>query len=133
MRSPFLQKLKSDAIEFYMKILSEKNRNDTLPRDDYRQLAETSLTLLGGIPPGGVRWKKPGAVHKARFMGNGLYSNIMFAFQEAFGYDADDIATLRRFSLFNVLLYVPHFLTVGVGADAPFNELEFYKQLCKIY
>ena len=28
----------------------------------------------------GVIWKKPGAVHKARFMAKSLYSNVMYAF-----------------------------------------------------
>ena len=86
---------------------------------------------MGGIPPGGVSWKKPGANHKARFMANGLYSNVMFAFQDVLEYDADTVAGLRRFVVFNVLFYVPHFLSAGVGADAPFNDLQFYKKLCK--
>ena len=131
LRSPLLLDLKTKAIDYYMKILSVKNRNDVLPRDDYRQLAETSLMLLGGIPPGGVTWKKPGAVHKARFMANSLYSNVMYAFQDVLGYDADDIAALRRFVVFNVLLYVPHFLSAGVGSDAPFNDLKLFKLISK--
>ena len=130
-RSPFLQKLKSDATEFYEKVFTEKHRNQTLPRDDYRELAESSLILLGGIPPGGISWKKPGPVHKARFMANGLYSNKMFAFQEVLDYDVEDVAALRRFVLFNVHLYAPKFLSAGVGADAPINDLVFFKPLCK--
>ena len=130
-RSPFVQKLKSDATEFYEKVFTEKHRNQTLPRDNYRELAESSLILLGGIPPGGISWKKPGPVHKARFMANGLYSNKMFAFQEVLDYDVEDVSALRRFVLFNVLLYAPQFLSAGVGADAPINDLVFFKHLCK--
>ena len=55
LRSPFLQQLKADALEYYTRVLNVKNRNNVLPRDDYRQLAETSLILLGGTPPGGIR------------------------------------------------------------------------------
>jgi hypothetical protein len=82
-------------------------------------------------PPGGIIWKKPGAVHKARFMANGLYSNVMFAFQDILEYDAETVSTLRRFVIFNVLIYVPHFLSAGVGADAAFNDLKLFKKLCK--
>ena len=53
-----------EAMEYYIRVLTIKNKNGELPRDDYRQLAETSLLLLGGTPPGGIVWKKPGAVHK---------------------------------------------------------------------
>ena len=114
-----------------MRILSVKNRNGVLPRDDYRQLAETSLMLLGGTPPGGVNWKKPGAVHKARFMSNSLYSNVMYAFQDVLDYDADTIAELRRFVVFNVLIYAPHFLSASVGSDSPYNDLKLFKLLSK--
>ena len=62
-------------------------------------------------------------------MANGLYSNVMYAFQDVLGYESDTIASLRRFVLFNVLLYVPHFLSAGVGADAPTNDLNLYKKL----
>ena len=64
LRSPFLQELKMEAMEYYIRVLTIKNKNGELPRDDYRQLAETSLLLLWGTPPGGIVWKKPGAVHK---------------------------------------------------------------------
>ena len=55
----------------------------------------------------------------------------MFAFQEVLDYDVEDVAALRRFVLFNVHLYAPKFLSAGVGADAPINDLVFFKPLCK--
>ena len=118
-RSPFFQDLKAAAVDYYIKILTVKNRNDVLTTDDHSQLAETSSMLLGGTPSGGISWKKPGAVHKARFM-----ANVMFAFQDILEYDAETVSTLRRFVIFNVLIYVPHFLSAGVGADAAFDDLK---------
>ena len=67
----------------------------------------------------------PGASHNARFMANGIYSNKMFAFQVTLGYDAVTITTLRRYVQFNCLVYVPHFLKAGLGADAAVNDLHF--------
>ena len=80
-RSPILTEMKTKAVTFYNEILSVKNRNDSLPRDDYRTLAETSLMLLGGSPPGGICWKRPGAMHKARFMAKkpSLHSDSLFS------------------------------------------------------
>ena len=130
LRSPFLRELKSSAIEFYTQILSSPDKNGLLPRDDYKELAETSLILLGGSPPGGISWKKPGAVHKARFMANSLYSNVMYAFQDSLQYDETLLTPLRRFVVFNTLIYAPHFLSASFGADAPMNDLKLFKLLC---
>ena len=60
--------LKQEALDFYEHILTDKNSNNVLPRDDYRQMAETSLIIIGGhLPPGRkLYWHKPGATHMAR-------------------------------------------------------------------
>ena len=129
--SPFLLDLKDDLTKFYVEILTVKNSREVLPRDDYKEIAETALIMLGGSPPSGVSWKKPGAVHKARFMANSLYSNKMFAFQEPLEYDADTVLNLGRFVSFNTFIYTPHFLMAGAGADAPFNDLKLIKSLMK--
>ena len=39
-----------------------------IDRDDYRELAENAMQVLGEAPPAGkIVWKKLGACHKARF------------------------------------------------------------------
>ena len=43
-------------------------------------------------------------------MANGLYSNVMYALQEILEYDSVFVGALRRFVIFNVLIYMPHFL-----------------------
>ena len=64
-------------------------------------------------------------------MANSLYSNVMYDFQDVLDYDADTIASLRRFVVFNVLIYIPHFLSAGVGSDAPFNDLKLFKLISR--
>ena len=50
-------------------------------RGDYRELAEIALVMLGGFLPGGkMNWKKPGAIHKARFMALGICGLKLFTF-----------------------------------------------------
>ena len=65
-------------------ILTVKNINNVLPKEDYRQLAETSVIILGGNLPAGrqLHWCKPDATHKARFTAFGIYVNIMFGFSD---------------------------------------------------
>ena len=118
--------LKADDLEFYLRILSVKNRNDVLPRDDYRQLAETSLVILFGNLPAGrnLFWHKPGATHKARFMAFGIYANMMFSFFDQLDYDKEVEAALRRFVQFFTLNYIPFFLKASFGADSPHSDLD---------
>src|SRR6218665_1686471 len=37
-------------------------------RDDYRELLELTIIFFGGIPPRGIHFQYPGAVHRARWM-----------------------------------------------------------------
>ena len=89
--------MKEAAIKFYEDILTNKNRNGALPHYDYRDFAEISLIWLGKKHPCGIRWRKPGASHKARFMANGIYANKMYLFQQHMDYDRDTMSALRRF------------------------------------
>ena len=62
------------ALYYYREVLKKKTRQGkwTL-RDDYKELVETSMVLLGEVPPS-FSWKKPGAAHKARFCSFGIYT-----------------------------------------------------------
>ena len=59
-----IQNSKSDMILWAEKSLEEIKDL----RDDYRELLELSLIFLGGTPPRGVHFNRPGAMHHARFM-----------------------------------------------------------------
>ena len=122
---------KKEAVDFYMWLLAKKNReNENLVRDDYRELAIGSLRLLGvKLNNDEMIWKKCGATHKARFAAFGIYSNKALAFSEQLDLDPDMVSDLKRFCSFFVTLYIPHFLSSSIGADAAINDLTFYKQL----
>ena len=131
--SRHLLELKQEAVLFYTTILSNKNNNGVLPRDDYRQLAETSLVLLGGDLPAGrnLFWHKPGATHKARFMAFGIYANMMYSFFDQLNYNKEVEAALKRFVQFFTLIYIPFFLKASIGADSPHTDLDMHQKLFK--
>ena len=57
-------------IQTYTEILTKQTEdNKLLAREDYRELAQIALVMSGGQLPGGqsIRWRPPGACHKARF------------------------------------------------------------------
>ena len=99
--SRHLVNMKDEAIDFYNQFLASPSRTSTsMPRDDYCEIAKTSLVILGGKLPAGreMFWCKPGATHKARFMAFGIYSNKMFSFSDQLNYDNEIKAALRRFT-----------------------------------
>ena len=84
------------ALDFYEELLMRRNRrNEMTIRDDYRELAECAVLVLGELPPSGkIIWRKPGACHKARFCAFGIYSFKALAFAKQFDWDDDTIACL---------------------------------------
>ena len=96
-RSPVLLKMREEALK-YLKYLKEvlcEHGGQVLLRDDYDELARTSLIVLGEILRGGIKKMKPGASHKARFMAV-IYTNKMHVFHPSLGYDKAILAALHR-------------------------------------
>ena len=55
--------IRDDVITFALQQLSTENH-----RDDYKELLELTVIFLGGIPPKGIKFRYPGAFHRARWM-----------------------------------------------------------------
>ena len=90
-----LLKIRDEAVKYLKEVLCEHS-GQVLLRDDYDELARTSLSVLGEIPPVGIKWMKPGASHRACFMVDVIYTNKMYAFTPSLGYDKDAVAALHR-------------------------------------
>ena len=50
------------------------------PRDDYCELLELTIIFLGGTPHREIRFRYPGAIHRARWMARAIYSLKMWLF-----------------------------------------------------
>ncbi|KAG0726267.1 hypothetical protein GWK47_036965 [Chionoecetes opilio] len=61
-------KLKDDALAFLKEALMSKNH----PREDYEELLRLSYLFLGGEGPA-KPFRRPGALHKARWMAKAIY------------------------------------------------------------
>ena len=120
---------KEEAIQFYKDLLQKRSRKGKyLVRDDYKELVETSMMLLGETPEN-VSWKKPGADHKARFCAFGIYINKALAFSEQLDYDKVAVKALTRVATFITTLYVPYYMSASIGCDSPVNDLDMFKKL----
>ena len=84
--------------------------SENLPRADYREVAELTIIALGDIPPRGIHWSRPGAIHQARWMARNLYALKMFLFAENLNYDRQVNRKLQRIVTFLTLFYIPRWM-----------------------
>ena len=97
-------------------------------RDDYKENLELVLVVLG-ILPEKFSFKKPGAVHKARWMAPMLYGLKMFLFRNELKTSAKEQKKLERFVTFVCFIYIEHWVNASNASDAPFIDLSRYKNL----
>jgi len=100
-----------------------------MPRDDYKELIEMCLLILGEsqIDQSVYQFKQAGAYHMARWMAKVIYSFNIYWFRDQFH------LTRHRteFCLFasHVLVYVKSWITCPVTCDAPINDLHLLKNI----
>lgn len=120
---PWLLQVRNRVVKELFALLSNED-SAVFPRDDYRECAENTLTIFGEIPPRGVHFRKPGAIHQARWMANNLYAGKMFMFSKAMQYDDEMVEKLRRMNRFLALFFTASWMKTSNGADAPANDLQ---------
>jgi len=113
-----------DIIKFSIDRLEENH-----PRDDYRELLELTVIFLGGILPNGIHFKKPGAIHHARWMAKAIYSLKIYLFREQFRLTVKEETALRNICIFIIRLYIKSWFDAPSAIKAPFQDLNFIKNL----
>lgn len=108
--------------------MSTSRKDGYFPQDNYRELLELSLILMGHSIPNYVL-RKPGACHKARWMAPAIYSMKMYLLREHLELSAEEEESLKEFCLFVCLVYVKSWIICQITTDAPQNSLNFYKNL----
>ena len=99
--------MRDKTVSFLKNTLGRKT--GYIPRDDYREIMELSLMLLGEwqLPDGkDITIKIPGAYHMARWIGKVIYSLKIYLFREQFKLTASEEENLKEFCLFASLIYV---------------------------
>lgn len=77
-------KIKSEAKEFRetsVSFLSALKDKEVQIRDDYQEIVELILVLLGN-PPEEIHWRAPGPIHHARWMTKLIYAVKIYLFRE---------------------------------------------------
>lgn len=99
-----------------------------MPRGDYKEIMELCLLVLGH-PLKNYTFKAPGATHHARWMAKIIYSFKMYLFRDQFNLTPEEKSNFREMCLFAGLLYVKAWIKSPLTADAPINDLDFFKAL----
>src|SRR5688572_18662858 len=118
--------IRDDVITFALQQLSTENH-----RDDYKELLELTVFFLGGIPPKGIKFRYPGAFHRARWMARAIYAIKMWLFRDEFPIQKRqrghlDNPTLKRCGIIYFecpFTYVKYWFTCTSPAEAPRNDL----------
>jgi len=109
------------AANFAEKTLQGANQ----PRDDYEEFLNLSIIFVGKTPPGGVKFRSPGALYHARWMNKALYCLKMYLFRCHFKLTKAEERSLK----FAVLIYMEHWFLAPVTVSAPHSDLQFIKKL----
>ena len=114
-----------------LKILNSKA---DMKRDDYLEFIELCKVFLGDQKE--LTFKRPGAIHKARWMAKLLYSikitlleNDIAQLPQGTVTTKHQLPKIRDFVMFATIIYSSWWITCSNTADAPWNDLDLYKRL----
>lgn len=116
-----------DATTFVSFMLQRKSEN--IFREDYRELLELTLIFLGKVPPRGIKFRCPGAIHHARWMSKLLYVLKIYLFRKQFKLTNFENKSCLEFGLFVVLIYVKAWISCPNACDASINDLNLIQVL----
>lgn len=128
--SPFLTQLRLEVISFLQSYISSDNAY--MPRDDYRELIDLCLLILGAPRDDLYHFRLPGAVQQARWMAKVIYCFKIMLFREQFKLTAKELRNLTEFCLFVSHVYVRAWISCPLACDAPVNDLALYRNI-KLY
>ncbi|KAJ6642887.1 hypothetical protein Bhyg_07843 [Pseudolycoriella hygida] len=126
LQSPAARLLRSKTVQCLQQILSDNSTY--IPRDDYRELIDLTLIILG-VENKSYKVRTPGALHHARWMCKVIYAFKMYLFRKQLQLDYQLQQSLEEFCIFCSLLYVRYWLLCPSLRDAAINDLEFFKNL----
>ena len=112
-----------------MVTLMKKVVNVSQPRDDYMEFLKLAIIFLGSVPPRGIHFVAPGAIHHARWMAKAIYSFKLWMFRSQFELTACQITGLQKLCIFFSRIYVEAWATASTAAKAPSSDLKLLKQL----
>lgn len=122
------KELRKNVINYIEDVLSKPKDRGYIPRDDYLEMLQLCLIILGSTIPG-YTFKLPGACHNARWMAPIIYSIKIYLFRDQLLLSPEVTEKLEDFCLFACLVYTIPWIQCCVPSNAAVNDLAFLNQL----
>jgi hypothetical protein len=110
--------------------ITEQLRKDHC-RDDYRELLNLAALMIGKEVD--VTIRKPGALHRARWMAKAIYSLkielLLSGNETVMELTGHELLGLQRFNRFVVCVYLRSWFTTRSAVDAPINDMQLIQRL----
>lgn len=101
------------------------------PRNDYLEFLELAALMVGIENVHAVR--KPGAIHRARWMAKAIYSLkielLLEGNESIIKLTGREFLAMQRFNRFVVLVYLESWFTCKSAVDAPVNDVRLIQRL----
>lgn len=92
---------------------------------------EICLVFLDSFSEGTFFFKRPGAMHHARWMSKAIYILKIFLFRHQIDLSIQEQKNLGRICIFVILFYIKAWYTSTSAIHAPNNDLELMKKLIR--
>jgi len=107
--------------EMTVAFLCDQKMKDLQLRDDYQELVELTLLVLGQTPHE-IHWRAPGAIHHARWMAKLLYAIKIYLFlgqRDVIKLTKKEDTAIQRFVHFGAMLYTMSWMKATMATEAP--------------
>jgi len=102
------------------------------PRDDYREFLHLEASMIG-IKRSAVPLRKPGGLHRARWMTKAIYAMkielLLDGNEVVTQLTARELQGIKRFNRFVVTIYIQSWFSCRIVADAPLNDIMLIQRL----
>lgn len=101
-------------------------------RKDYKELLELIILFLDGDDQRTIKFKYPGAMHRARWMSKAIYCLKIWMFRKQFVLKTEEEKMIRYVSLFVVMVYAKYWFVSSIPTSAPYNDLQLIFSLDRL-
>lgn len=124
-------KWKADVLELF-------NSTIDFVREDYKEFLNLCVTYLNITPNTKIKFRRPGATHKARWMAKVIYALKLILLKRQIAQlpkgtitTVSQVPKLTHLVNFVALIYVTYWFHCRKAVDAPWTSLTFYQNILK--
>lgn len=119
-----LEPIKKKKTKFIMEQLQQNHA-----REDYVEFLQLALLFIGKPEDIKIKIRRPGAVHRARWMAKIIYCLKIYIFRKFFDLTEDQLCALRIINVFVIHIYIEYWFTCELPTYASRNDLKLLQDI----